>query len=164
MKKELQSKVEQLNKARGRKLIWYRVVSILACITVFFTTYMLILPAITATSDDMTVCGLVEHHHDEVCYDENGEIVCGKEEHEHDMLCFAEQNAVSPVIEYACYHSYEHTHSEECYTNGVLVCSLNEHTHSESCVRCTCYALQGEEHAVTCPLYYTNDNISVIKK
>ncbi len=44
---ELNKNAEKYQKAHHRKSIWYRVLSILSAITVFITTYALILPAIT---------------------------------------------------------------------------------------------------------------------
>ena len=49
-----------------RKSTWKRIVSVLACIVVFCTTYALILPALTLEKD--AECGLEEHTHTEACY------------------------------------------------------------------------------------------------
>ena len=46
-----------------RKSIWKRIVSVLACIVVFCTTYALILPALTLERDPS--CGIEEHTHTE---------------------------------------------------------------------------------------------------
>lgn len=44
---EFDRKIEKYQKAHHRKTIWYRVLGILAAVTIFVTTYALILPAIT---------------------------------------------------------------------------------------------------------------------
>lgn len=55
---------------RKKHSLWKRIVAALACIVVFVTTYMLILPAITA--ENQTYCG---------------------KEHEHTLQCFSDPNA-----------------------------------------------------------------------
>lgn len=57
MKNDTVKQTAQLSKKHKRKLMWKRVVSILAAITVFCTTYALILPAITLTADGKTLDG-----------------------------------------------------------------------------------------------------------
>jgi hypothetical protein len=52
----LQTDVEKLNIKHKRKGRWYRLMSILAAIVVFCTTYALILPAITM--EKKTYCGI----------------------------------------------------------------------------------------------------------
>ena len=47
MKNELTKSAERYHKAHKKKTIWYRIISVLSAITVFCTTYALILPAIT---------------------------------------------------------------------------------------------------------------------
>ena len=95
-----------LNHRRRKR--WFQVVTSLAMVVVFITTYLLILPAITI--ERKAICGIQEHAHTNTCYIEMKEFVCGSEEdidHEHDG---------------ACYDSVE-----------VLVCDLDEHIHDESC-------------------------------
>lgn len=55
---------------RKKHSLWKRIVAALACIVVFVTTYMLILPAITA--ENQTYCG---------------------KDHEHTLQCFSDPNA-----------------------------------------------------------------------
>ena len=51
-----------------RKKRWHKVVSCLAAVVVFCTTYALILPAITMTEE--YICGYAEEHtHDESCFE-----------------------------------------------------------------------------------------------
>ena len=47
MTAELNKRAEKYRKAHRRRLVWYRVLGVLAAVTVFVTTYALILPAIT---------------------------------------------------------------------------------------------------------------------
>lgn len=122
-----------------RKSIWKRIVSVLACIVVFCTTYALILPALTLERD--AECGLEEHIHTEACYikdDSNSAevLVCTAETlglHQHTDACIGMDG------EYICGYSdfVIHSHNEYCYDeNGVLVCTLPEifpHTHTDSC-------------------------------
>lgn len=52
MEKKIDRKVKRFNKAHKRKKIWHRFVSCLAIFVVFWTTYALVLPAITLDSND----------------------------------------------------------------------------------------------------------------
>ena len=119
---------------------WKKIVTSLAAVVVFCTTYMLIVPAITMEKD--TICGKEEHLHDENCYvreitqqelqldctyesldvhihsgeceDEEGNIICGLADyivHEHKDMCFdAEQKLVCELPEVKA-----HAHTDECY-------------------------------------------------
>lgn len=104
---QLHQTKEYIRQKRQYRL-WKRVVTGLACMTVFTTTYMLILPAITL--EETACCGIEEHCHDTSCYqnmlvcdiedeshihaDECYEemLICQKEEHEHTLECYLEQN------------------------------------------------------------------------
>ena len=52
MEKKIARKAKRFNKVHKRKKIWHRFVSCLAIFVVFWTTYALVLPAITLDSDD----------------------------------------------------------------------------------------------------------------
>ena len=56
-------KAEQYAKNHHRRSLWQRIVGGLACVVVFVTTYVLILPAITLGKT--AYCGHDEHHHGE---------------------------------------------------------------------------------------------------
>lgn len=145
----------------------------LSCITVFCTTYALILPAITLESG--FYCDKVEHTHSEDCYTktlvcqmEDGSVhthsescyesipavACGKEEeepHTHSDLCYTQEMALTCGQEEAD----AHTHSDDCYeTVRDLICQTEEsqeHTHSDSCYqetrRLICQLPEGEGHS-----------------
>ena len=49
------------------KKVWKRIVTVLACVVVFVTTYALILPAITVSGK--AYCGNEEHEHGASCYE-----------------------------------------------------------------------------------------------
>lgn len=106
-------------KEKNKKRSWKQIVSILSCIVVFCTTYALILPAVTLSTD--TFCGKEEHTHDAECYREHDKSkpLCGLEEGE---------------------GSEGHTHTEDCYGNVEvgrnLICGMEEiedHVHDDSC-------------------------------
>ena len=75
-----------------RKKRWQKVLSVLAAVVVFVTTYMLILPAITLENN--VVCGKEEHTHTEDCYTikpETKELTCTLESlelHKHTSACY----------------------------------------------------------------------------
>lgn len=112
-------------KAHKRHRVWLRVVTMLAAVVVFCTTYALILPAITTEY----ICGIEEHTHTDACYTPLTSVpvltcTCGMEEataHTHDDTCLT-----------------THVHGEECYTltRGEIICPLAEsaaHTHAPDC-------------------------------
>ena len=146
---------KKYTKAHQRKKRWYRVVTCLAAVVVFCTTYALILPAITlekkceipehthteacytkvATQEKRNLaCGVdadtVIHHHDSSCYDENGNLWCLLPEvsaHIHGEDCYT-----VPTIE------PPHVHTAECYARerGELICTESTepvHLHTEVC-------------------------------
>ena len=102
-----------IQKGHTRKKRWRKVLGVLSGIVVSFTTYALILPAITATAP--TYCGLEEHTHTDECY-------------ELRLIC---TEAERPAVE-AVEADPGHTHSEACYEK-VLVCEKEEHVHEELC-------------------------------
>lgn len=150
-------------KEKNKKRSWKQIVSILSCIVVFCTTYALILPAVTLSTD--TFCGKEEHTHSEKCYRsetplcglEEGEgseghthtedcygnvevgrnLICGMEEvegHVHDDSCYQSE------FEYGLICGKEeseptegHVHNEDCYKSEEPICGKEEHTHSHEC-------------------------------
>ena len=74
---------------------WKKIVSAMAAVVVFCTTYALILPALTA--ERPTYCGMTAHIHSEACF-ENGVQVCGLEEHVHTDECYEEEINTPDVI------------------------------------------------------------------
>ena len=64
MNSNLLTKIAHILRKKQRYSRWQKVVSCMAVVVVFCTTYALILPAITMT----TTCGLDEHTHTAACY------------------------------------------------------------------------------------------------
>lgn len=100
------------------------------------------------------ICGKEEHTHGEGCYDAEGNLICTLEEHTHSDECYEWNDVLTCTIpesaghthSEACYQDVQvliceepaelHTHTAECYKDGVLVCGkleLKEHKHSETC-------------------------------
>ena len=106
---DIQKILEKLNANHRRYRTWQKVVSVLACITVFCTTYALILPAITLESSPDVICGMEEHTHTSDCYERTPVLVCEN---------------TDP----------EHVHTDECYqVDSVIICGKQEHKHAEAC-------------------------------
>ena len=80
---EIQKILEKLNANHREYRTWQKVVSVLACITVFCTTYALILPAITLESSPDVICGMEEHTHTSDCYERTPVLVCENTDPEH---------------------------------------------------------------------------------
>lgn len=146
-------RVSEYAAKRKKQNTWRNIVTFVAAVVVFCTTYALILPAITMEQEGLS-CGLTEHVHtadcyqlvcgkQEIfshthtkpgCYDANGNLTCTLKEqtlHHHGPDCYSKPQPVCGVQEYA-----PHAHGEECYTDGALTCTLAEtqgHSHSESC-------------------------------
>ena len=139
MQKNLPQKVHDSIGEHLRQKYWRRVVTALACVVVFCTTYALILPAVTMT--DKTYCGKETHTHTQ------------KECYERVLICnLEEKEATEPVS--------GHIHTDECYeTKSVLVCGLDEssgHSHGEGCydedgnLTCEQEEMQGHTHDGNC--------------
>ena len=132
-------RIRQIIRDKKIRRLATRLVSGIAALIVFVTTYALVLPAITMESQ--AACGIPAHQHDDSCYEEV--LVCGLPEsdgHTHDESCYT-------VTEELICGLDEHVHSPEngCYDeDGNLVCTLKEHTHTDKCYK--------EEKTLTCGL------------
>lgn len=162
----LQYIVELLQKHRLKKR-WQKIVSAMAAIVVFSTTYALILPAITM--ENTPVCGMEEHTHTEECYEmqllgPQPEIVCAYASgdggmdiiHTHDEFCYDNNgNLICELSELE-----EHTHSGSCYREkSTLICDLEEeyHAHTDRCytqirgeLSCGMEKIEGHSHGDSC--------------
>lgn len=144
MDKELLQQAAQYNKKRKRRKIWQRVVTVMAAMVVFVTTYLLILPAITRESQP--TCGLTEHEHTDACYQKSvTRIVCEQPKdviHQHNELCYdAGRGLICALPETKDLDTTPtdvpvHNHTKECLkeyelVEPVLLCDVQEHTHHE---------------------------------
>ena len=150
MKYDALRDAEKYTKVHKRKRLRHRVVTVLAGVVVFCTTYALILPAITlekqcdipehthtdacyaqvtSVEKRVPVCSaetLEIHRHTADCYDANGNPTCGYADfvvHRHDSRCYDEKGSLwcpLPEIE-------AHRHTADCYALP------EEHTHAEGC-------------------------------
>ena len=137
MKKDALQDAEKYTKAHQRKKRWYRVVTALAGVVVFCTTYALILPALTLEKQ----CDIPEHTHTDACYAQVTSVekrvpVCSAktlEIHQHTADCYdSEGNLTCGYADFVV-----HQHDSACYDeNGNLWCPLPEietHEHTGSC-------------------------------
>lgn len=135
MRTLIQTQADNYIVVHKKRIRRQKILTALAAVVVFCTTYALILPAITW--ERSLICEIPEHHHNEACYiTENGAVesypVCGLEEHKHTAACF---DAPAAVTNYYC-GEVEHIHSKEqhCYSeDGSLVCTISEHRHKLVC-------------------------------
>lgn len=104
--KALLAKIRAILRDRKARRFWARVISVLASVVVFISTYALILPAITM--ETVAACGIEAHQHSDDCYEEV--LVCGMEESE------------------------DHQHTDSCYER-VLICGKEAHIHSAECYK-----------------------------
>ncbi len=114
MQKDIEHKAQGYAARHGRHKLWCRVVSVLACVAIFVTTYMLILPGITM--EQTAYCGLEEHSHDASCYET--QLTC--------TLAETEDAGENETGEEA------HSHTDDCYAE-VLTCRQEEHEHTLAC-------------------------------
>lgn len=141
---------EKYTRVHKRKRLRHRVVTVLAGVVVFCTTYALILPAITLEKQ----CDIPEHTHTDACYAQVTSVekrvpVCSAETleiHRHTADCYdADGNPTCGYAEFVV-----HSHDSRCYDEkGSLWCPLPEieaHRHTADC-----YALPEEHtHAEGC--------------
>ena len=155
MQNSLPKKIQSYMEEHSRFRRWSKLVTILACVVVFCTTYALILPAVTMTSE--TYCGKEEHTHNEECYER--ELICtlGSDEdiHEHTDACYETQFVLACGQE----EGPEHTHTTDCYRmESVLVCTEGEgasgagtHQHRDTCYKETLICGKEEhQHTLLC--------------
>ena len=136
MKREILREAVELNMKRRHRKLWHRLVSGMAALVVFVTTYALILPAITMEQE--TVCGLQEHSHTDACwytpvYDYGYHMACPAQLHSHESTCYGPEGAL--VCGYADF--VVHDHDALCYApDGQLLCTWDirrAHTHDAAC-------------------------------
>lgn len=150
MKYDVLRDAEKYTKVHKRKRLRHRVVTVLAGVVVFCTTYALILPAITLEKQ----CDIPEHTHTDACYAQVTSVekrvpVCSAETleiHRHTADCYDADG--NPTCGYADF--VVHSHGSRCYDEtGNLWCPLPEieaHRHTADC-----YALPEEHtHAEGC--------------
>lgn len=150
MKYDVLRGAEKYTKVHKRKRLRHRVVTVLAGVVVFCTTYALILPAITLEKQ----CDIPEHTHTDACYAQVTSVekrvpVCSAETleiHRHTADCYDADG--NPRCGYADF--VVHSHDSRCYDEtGNLWCPLPEieaHRHTSGC-----YALPEEHtHAEGC--------------
>lgn len=150
MKYDVLRDAEKYTKVHKRKRLRHRVVTVLAGVVVFCTTYALILPAITLEKQ----CDIPEHTHTDACYEQVTSVekrapVCSAETleiHQHTADCYDADG--NPTCGYADF--VVHSHDSRCYDEkGSLWCPLPEieaHRHTADC-----YALPEEHtHAEGC--------------
>lgn len=134
MRKELQKSAEELKKLSQKAGRRKKIVTVLACVVVFCTTYALILPAITLESGEKLICteeSVSGHVHNADCKDADGTVQCGYADyviHTHDENCKdAEGNLICGLEEIK-----EHTHTDECYeVNAEEVSETDEQAEDE---------------------------------
>lgn len=150
MKYDVLRGAEKYTKVHKRKRLRHRVVTVLAGVVVFCTTYALILPAITLEKQ----CDIPEHTHTDACYAQVTSVekrvpVCSAktlEIHRHTADCYdADGNPTCGYTDFVV-----HSHDSRCYDEtGNLWCPLPEikaHRHTADC-----YALPEEHtHAEGC--------------
>lgn len=150
MKYDVLRGAEKYTRVHKRKRLRHRVVTVLAGVVVFCTTYALILPAITLEKQ----CDIPEHTHTDSCYAQVTSVekrvpVCSAktlEIHRHTADCYdADGNPTCGYAEFVV-----HSHDSRCYDEtGNLWCPLPEieaHRHTAGC-----YALpEGHTHAEGC--------------
>ena len=121
---------EKLNTQHKLRKRRQQILTFLASVVVFVTTYVMIIPAITW--ERTLICELDEHTHCAECYDSRHQLICGYDEHIHNDSCFDAPPAAESI--YLC-RKTEHTHKADCYfSDGKLKCTLDEHIHSEKCL------------------------------
>ena len=147
--KRLLEKIREILRNRHNRRTWARIISAIACLVVFFSTYALILPAITM--EKTAYCGIEAHQHDDSCYTE--ELICTFPEsdgHVHDDSCYTTRDELVCQLE-------EHIHDDNCYDeDGNLICGLTAHVHDDSCwqevteLTCGLEESQGHHHTDAC--------------
>lgn len=137
MQREILFEALKMNIARKRRKRWYKVLSAMAAVVVFVTTYAMILPVITMENE--YICGLDEHAHSDSCWytpliDTDRRLECPFELHEHEENCFFFDKQICGYADFAV-----HSHDSACFDDeGILICSIEEHKehkHTDKCYK-----------------------------
>ena len=162
MRKQLPVQALGYIRTHMQKKKWRGIVTVLACIVVFCTTYALILPAITMSQQ--TFCGKEAHTHEpESCY--MRVLVCGQEasdesteeqpEHIHTEACYQEETILICGLSEG---EGAHLHTEDCFDEaGNAVCGLEEsfgHLHTSDCYRTGWTLVCGQEDSGATPVLH----------
>lgn len=115
MRQDVLRNAEKYTKVHKRQRLRHRVVTVLAGVVVFCTTYALILPAITLEKQ----CDIPEHTHTDACYAQVTSVekrvpVCSAETleiHRHTADCYDANG--NPTCGYADFVVY--SHDSRCY-------------------------------------------------
>ena len=138
MANKLLPQADKYSKKRNSRKRWYTIISVLACVVVFCTTYALILPAITM--EQSAYCGIEGHEHGEECYEK--QLICG----------YDEETETTQAV---------HVHTDACYEESqVLICDKEEnegHVHDESCIQTEQVLICTEEHEHTDECYESEE-------
>lgn len=135
MSKNILQQAAELKIRYRRRKRWQKVVTFMAGVVVFCTTYALILPAITMEQE--VFCGQEEHLHEDACFADpiQKNLVCSTDLlqlHVHTASCYQEETLICGQADYVA-----HSHDALCYdAGGLLVCTLPErgaHVHGDSC-------------------------------
>lgn len=176
MQEARNARAQQYRRRRQQKRIWRNVLSVMACVVVFCTTYALILPAITMEKE--AFCGIEAHAHKDKCYAQQTITVCDPTGgtdlpviHAHDEFCYDGETLICALKELAghvhdegCYTQVTHeahAHGEDCYAlvRGTLLCEVPEeegHAHGDGCyvpgenLLCTETEREGHTHGDSC--------------
>lgn len=158
MRSEILQRVAEFLRAHRRQKRWQRIVTCLAAVVVFCTTYALILPAITM--EDTAYCGLEAHEHGQDCFEKR--LICKIPEkgHVHTEDCRKEKKVLSCGLE----ESQGHTHTEECIKREKALACENtdpEHQHTGECYTeketYQCGRKEGQGHTHTDQCYKTEE-------
>ena len=167
MRQDVLRNAEKYTKVHKRKRLRHRVVTVLAGVVVFCTTYALILPAVTLEKQ----CDIPEHTHTDACYAQVTSVekrvpVCSAktlEIHQHTADCYDANG--NPTCGYADF--VVHSHDSRCYDeNGNLWCPLPEieaHRHTDGCFdadgNLICGQTQILEHRHTADCFDADGNL-----
>lgn len=166
MNKKIQSQTENLNKEHKKQNRRHKLLTVLAAVVVFCTTYALILPAITW--ERQLLCELDEHTHSASCYEEVTvpavmELTCTREEHTHTSNCYLMNGDLNCDLA-------EHIHGADCFVavpehvETRLTCGKEEHTHCDACfdampAPATAVFCSQVEHTHTADCYFENGDL-----
>ena len=180
MESSIMRNASRFLREQKKKRKWQKVLACLALVVAAGTTIALIMPgqALDSTekvldcqievhqhtadcyAEDGTtlICGLadyVAHTHNELCYNEEGELICKLPEmpaHQHTADCYAEERVLTcgleetpedgegiPVSGGDQENAAPHVHTDECYTTvSHLICGqleAVEHVHTDACFK-----------------------------
>ena len=130
MRDTLSESLKWLKGSRNRKKRISTALTLLSLLVVLDVFWVLRQPALTQAGD--ATCGIVEHSHDESCWENSCICNLPEEPHVHGDGCYEVSETAEETLLICDLSTEPHVHTDSCYEQ-TLLCSREKHIHSITC-------------------------------